>query len=87
MIGGSATVTDDWPACSPPWLMIVRTGGLARRAVAPLAPTVPSMCGANGERVAVRRRELLVFVTGVAGSPSASATTVETPACTTSGCA
>ncbi len=68
-IGGRPTVTDDWPACSPPWAIVVCTGGLARRAVRPFAPTVPSMCGAKGRASQAVGVNVLVFVTAVAGVP------------------
>ena len=75
---GSVTVTADWPACSAPWVMTVRTGGLARRAVSAFAPTVPSMCGSNASAPQSVGVKLLVFVTAVAGVPYGVASTVET---------
>jgi hypothetical protein len=78
MMPGSWTVTEDWPACSSGWLMIVRTGGRARCAVRPFAPTAPEMCGVNGSAPQSVGVKLAVFVTGVAGSPSGVATTDET---------
>ena len=77
MTPGSATVTDDWPACSVGWLMIVRTGGRARAAVSPFAPTAPEMCGVKGSAPQSVGVKLLVLVTGVAGSPSGVASTEE----------
>ena len=77
MICGSWTVTAAWPACSAPCAITVRTGGLARRAVRPRAPTVPLMCGSNASAPQPVGVKLLVLATGVAGSPYGVATTVE----------